>query len=124
PFTGRETVLDALLIAGGLNDRASRRHIILSRPSHPADCRTVLPVCYDQIVQLGDTTTNYQIMPGDRIFVPSRSAWDDCRGRKKSAGHPGAGWPAGPMFPSCGECGSGMISPAAAATGPRSSEAP
>jgi polysaccharide export outer membrane protein len=31
----------------------------------------VLPVCYDDIVQTGDTATNYQIFPGDRVFVPS-----------------------------------------------------
>jgi protein involved in polysaccharide export with SLBB domain len=85
PLTGRETVLDALLIAGGLNDRSSRRNIILSRPSHPGDCPTVLPVCYDRIVQLGDTATNYQLAPGDRLFVPTRSAWDDCCFRKKAA---------------------------------------
>ena len=29
--------------------------------------------CWKNIVQLGDTTTNYQIAPGDRIYVPSRS---------------------------------------------------
>ena len=34
--------------------------------------RIVLPVCWKQIVQLGDTTTNYQIAPGDRIYVPGR----------------------------------------------------
>ncbi|MBX9678343.1 MAG: polysaccharide export protein [Gemmataceae bacterium] len=71
-LNGRETVLDALMLAGGITDRASADNIILSRPSHPADCRTVLPVCYRNIVQLGDTTTNWQLAPGDRIFVPGR----------------------------------------------------
>lgn len=73
---GRETVLDALMVAGGLNDRASPDKIILSRPTNPGCCRVVLPVCYRNIVQLGDTTTNYQIAPGDRIFVPSRSFFE------------------------------------------------
>ena len=67
---GRSGHYAAILAAGGLTDRASRRSIILSRPTHPDGCRVVLPVCYDEIVQLGDTTTNYQIAPGDRIFVP------------------------------------------------------
>ncbi|HEX6983757.1 MAG TPA: hypothetical protein VF170_00200, partial [Planctomycetaceae bacterium] len=40
------------------------------------DCRTVLPVCWDNIVQLGDTTTNYQLMPGDRVFVPASGCFD------------------------------------------------
>ncbi len=73
PLIGRETALDAILTAGGLSDRASKENIILTRASHPDGCRTVLPICWDQIVQLGDSTTNYQIMPGDRIFVPTET---------------------------------------------------
>jgi protein involved in polysaccharide export with SLBB domain len=73
PIIGRETVLDALMAAGGLSDSASERKIILSRPTAPQSCRVVLPICYDHIVQLGDTTTNYQIQPGDRIFVGTRT---------------------------------------------------
>jgi protein involved in polysaccharide export with SLBB domain len=71
PLTGRETVLDGLMAAGGLTRSAAEGKIILVRPSHPDGCREVLPVCYPQIVQLGDTATNYQLRPGDRIFVPS-----------------------------------------------------
>jgi polysaccharide export outer membrane protein len=81
PLQGRETVLDALLAAGGLNDKASRKFITLSRPTPPDGCRVVLPVCYNDIVQIGDTSTNYQIAAGDRIYVPTRGK-DDC-GRKK-----------------------------------------
>ena len=73
PLVGSETVLDAILAAGGLTERASHRKIILSRPSQPHGCRTVLPICYDQIVQLGDTNSNYQIQPGDRIYVATRT---------------------------------------------------
>lgn len=72
-LNGNETALDALMQAGGLNDKASRDNIILSRPSKPNCPRIVLPICWKQIVQLGDTTTNYQIAPGDRIYVPSRN---------------------------------------------------
>jgi protein involved in polysaccharide export with SLBB domain len=70
---GRETVLDAIVAAGGLNNNASRRNIILARPTPPNSCRVVLPICYNEIVQLGDTATNYQILAGDRVFVPSRT---------------------------------------------------
>src|SRR5262249_47552241 len=35
PVQGRETVLDGLVAAGGLTDRASRVNIILSRPTPP-----------------------------------------------------------------------------------------
>lgn len=76
PYTGRETVLDAVLAAGDLADNARRCEIILSRPTPVGECRTVLPVCWDNIVQLGDTTTNYQLMPGDRIFVPANGLCD------------------------------------------------
>jgi protein involved in polysaccharide export with SLBB domain len=77
PLTGRETVLDGILAAGGLSHRASRRHIVLSRPTRPDSCRVVLPICFQEIVQLGDTSTNYQLAPGDRIFVPTRSFTED-----------------------------------------------
>jgi protein involved in polysaccharide export with SLBB domain len=81
PLQGRETVLDAILAAGGLNDKASRKFITLARPTHPDGCRVVLPVCYNEIVQLGDTSTNYQIANGDRIYVPTRGH-DDCARNK------------------------------------------
>src|SRR5262249_42605599 len=60
---GRETVLDGILTAGNLTDRASRRNIILVRPTPPDSCRVVLPICWNEIVQNGDTTTNYQLAP-------------------------------------------------------------
>lgn len=73
PLIGRETVLDGLIAAGGISDKSSRCTIILARPSPPGGCRIVLPICYRHIVQLGDTSTNYQLMPGDRIYVATRS---------------------------------------------------
>jgi protein involved in polysaccharide export with SLBB domain len=77
PLQGRETVLDAIVTAGGLNERASRKNILLSRPTTPGGCRVVLPICYREIVQLGDTTTNYQLSAGDRIYVPTRQFFED-----------------------------------------------
>lgn len=72
PITGRETVLDGIVAAGGVTKKASRQNVILSRPTSPDGCRLVYPVCLPQIVQLGDTTTNYQLLPGDRIYVPGQ----------------------------------------------------
>jgi hypothetical protein len=43
----------------------------------------VLPVCYNEIVQLGDTGTNYQIAAGDRIYVASKTFWEDITHDKK-----------------------------------------
>jgi protein involved in polysaccharide export with SLBB domain len=73
PLIGRETVLDGIVTAGGLSDRASECQVVLSRPTPPGSCRIVLPVCYDRVVQLGDTTTNYQLRPGDRVYVGTRT---------------------------------------------------
>lgn len=70
PVTGNETVLDAINYAGGLAPTASVPNIRLVRPAPPgACCEQVLPVNYAAIVQAGDTTTNYQLMPNDRLVV-------------------------------------------------------
>jgi protein involved in polysaccharide export with SLBB domain len=90
PLVGNETVLRGLVTAGGLTDRASPDNIIMSRPTPPDGCRVVLPVCYRQIVQLGDTTTNYQLRAGDRVFVPSKGVCE-MLGLSKSKGSPCCG---------------------------------
>ncbi|TWT50866.1 SLBB domain protein [Rubripirellula amarantea] len=79
PLVGYETVLDALIAAGGLSDRANDHKIILTRPQHGGQPRVILPVCYQQVLQLGDVSTNYQLKPGDRIYVPSMTLAEDIR---------------------------------------------
>ena len=70
PLTGNETVLDALQYAGGLDPSAATNNIRLVRPAPPgACCAQTLPVNIAAIMQAGDTTTNYQLMAGDRLFV-------------------------------------------------------
>ena len=87
PLAGRETVLDGILTAGGMTRQADTKKVILSRPTPADGCRVVLPVCYNQIVQLGDTSTNYQLQPGDRIYVPSQSAFGDfCKKKNAECG--------------------------------------
>ncbi|MEO1618726.1 MAG: SLBB domain-containing protein, partial [Planctomycetota bacterium] len=73
PLVGHETVLDGIMEAGGLTARASACDLLLARPTNPCSCRVTLPVCYRAITQLGDTTTNYHLQPGDRIFVARQS---------------------------------------------------
>ncbi|MCO8121639.1 polysaccharide export protein [Stieleria sp. TO1_6] len=77
PLSGHETVLDAILEAGGLTTRASACDLLLARPTQPCSCRVTLPVCYRAITQLGDTTTNYHLQPGDRIFVARQSMHEE-----------------------------------------------
>ena len=72
PITGNETVLDAVSRVNGLAAVASKRRLWLARPS-PANCETnqILPIDWNAITQAGATATNYQIFPGDRIYVDS-----------------------------------------------------
>jgi len=70
PITGNETVLDAINYAGGLIATSSPNNIRLVRPAPPgACCEQVLPVNLAAIISAGDPTTNYQLMPGDRLVV-------------------------------------------------------
>ena len=70
PITGNETVLDAINYAGGLTPTASQQNIRLVRPAPPgACCEQTLPVNLAAIINAGDPTTNYQLMPGDRLVV-------------------------------------------------------
>jgi len=69
PATGSETVLDALSYINGLPPVASKERIWVSRPGPPGSPRQTLPVDWNAIVCGGETATNYQILPGDRVYV-------------------------------------------------------
>jgi polysaccharide export outer membrane protein len=70
PITGNETVLDALAKVNGLPFQASNKHIWIARPAPPeAGGEQILPVNWEAITMRGCTATNYQILPGDRIYV-------------------------------------------------------
>jgi polysaccharide export outer membrane protein len=70
PITGKETVLDAIGQIQGLPAVSSQRRIWVARPA-PANhcCLQILPVDWRAIVQGGSTATNYQLFPGDRVYV-------------------------------------------------------
>ncbi len=70
PITGNETVLDAIGLVNGLPAVSSKKHIWVARPSPcGSSCDQVLPVDWNAITQGGSTCTNYQLLPGDRIYV-------------------------------------------------------
>jgi polysaccharide biosynthesis/export protein len=70
PITGGETVLDALARVNGLPEIASKRDIWVARRSPvPGTPEQMMPVDYVGITQHAIAQTNYQIMPGDRIYV-------------------------------------------------------
>jgi polysaccharide export outer membrane protein len=69
PYTGNETVLDAIGQVSGLPAVASTNRVWLARPDGPYDTNKILPIDWRAITQLGRTATNYQLNPGDRIYV-------------------------------------------------------
>ena len=72
PALGNETVLDALSQINGLSQLASKHAIWIARPSGcGAGCDQILPIHWDEITKQANTRTNYQVFPGDRIFIDS-----------------------------------------------------
>ncbi len=72
PITGNETVLDAVHFSGLLFRDLGRARVILTRPDRTGTgLQQTLPVNLKAIVEHGETRTNYQVMPGDRITVLS-----------------------------------------------------
>lgn len=69
PATGNETVLDGIAQVNGLPTVADPKRICLSRPGPEGCAPQMMPVDWRAIIQDGDTRTNYQILPGDRILV-------------------------------------------------------
>jgi polysaccharide export outer membrane protein len=72
PITGRDTVLDAISQMLGTLFMSSNKHIWLARPNgeDPHNMQ-VFPIDWAAITQGGSPATNYQLLPGDRLFVQS-----------------------------------------------------
>lgn len=69
PSRGNETVLDAIGQIQGLDSNSSTR-MWIARPGYN-ECGgdQILPVDWVAVTQRGDIKTNYQLMPGDRLYV-------------------------------------------------------
>jgi polysaccharide biosynthesis/export protein len=74
PITGNETVLDAISQVNGLTPVSSEHHIWVARPG-ASDCADdqILPVDWKAVTCRGRTETNYQLLPGDRIYVQAQT---------------------------------------------------
>ena len=73
PVTGSETVFDAIANIGGLPVVASKRQIwVARRTPHAGQPEQILPVDWIAITQHGVAVTNWQIMPGDRVYVKAQ----------------------------------------------------
>jgi polysaccharide biosynthesis/export protein len=82
PVTGNETVLDAMANVNGF-DNVSSKQIWVARPTSDPCKMQILPVDWRAITAQGATATNYQLMPGDRIFIKQDSmvAFDNNLGK-------------------------------------------
>ena len=69
--TGNETVLDAMSKINGLPAVSSKKRIWVARATPNCDHPEILPVDWCGITQRGCADTNYQIFPGDRVYVAS-----------------------------------------------------
>jgi protein involved in polysaccharide export with SLBB domain len=85
PAMGNETVLDAMANIGGLS-AVSSKQIWIARPAPAGSPDQILPVDWKGITRRGHTNTNYQILPGDRVFVMGSplSKFDTILGRSLS----------------------------------------
>lgn len=70
PITGNDTVLDAVSQINGLSAVADKRRIWVARPVPSCSANDqILPVDWCAVTKRGRTETNYQLMPGDRLYV-------------------------------------------------------
>ena len=69
PWTGNETVLDALQYAGGLTSAGEPKDIRLVRPGRGGKPERIYKIDLAAIQERGDATKNYQIFPNDRLIV-------------------------------------------------------
>jgi protein involved in polysaccharide export with SLBB domain len=68
PVTGNETVLDAISQINGLQRVASKK-IWVARPTDCAGTTQRLEVSWEDITANANACSNYQILPGDRVFI-------------------------------------------------------
>jgi len=69
PIQGNEDVLSAILAAGlRSNSRPEKAYVVRPHPIN-GQCQ-ILKVDWEGIKDRGDTVTNYQLFPGDRVIVP------------------------------------------------------
>lgn len=69
PITGKETVIDAIANLGGISALSSHKLWIARPAPNGVGCEQILPVNWNDIAKGASTATNYQLMPGDRLFI-------------------------------------------------------
>jgi len=69
PITGKETVLDAVGQIKGLTRVSSKTMWVARAAPGGFDAEQTLPVDWDAVARGGATGTNYQLLPGDRLYI-------------------------------------------------------
>jgi polysaccharide biosynthesis/export protein len=69
PITGNETVIDAVANLGGISQVSSTKMWIARPAPNGVGCEQILQVNWVDISRGASTATNYQLMPGDRLFI-------------------------------------------------------
>ncbi len=69
PSKGNETVLDAIGQIQGLQSNSSTRMWVARPGVNECGGDQILPVDWVAVTQRGDACTNYQLLPGDRLYV-------------------------------------------------------
>ena len=69
PYTGNETVMDAISHINGLAPVSSTRMWVARPGRNHAGSNQILAVDWAAITQRGEVDTNYQLLPGDRLYV-------------------------------------------------------
>lgn len=68
-FTGNDTVLDAVAQISGLSEVSSKRMWVARPAPNGVGVAQVMQIDWRAITQDAVTTTNYQLFPGDRIYI-------------------------------------------------------
>ncbi len=69
PITGNETVLDALGQIQQFSSLSSKTMWVARAAPGGFGAEQVLPVDWEAIARGGETKTNYQLLPGDRLYI-------------------------------------------------------
>jgi SLBB domain len=72
PWTGNETVMDALTFSGGFLHSADRNNIRLNRPARGDKPAKSYKIDYDAI-ERGEKKANLQLFPGDRLIIERKA---------------------------------------------------
>ena len=68
PVTGNDTVMDAMAQINGMQQVSSKKMWIARPTGDQCDCQ-ILPVDWYAVTECGSASTNFQLLPGDRLFI-------------------------------------------------------